>query len=301
MTRIAILTGQNDQYQGLLESQGVAVSQQVAGSPIWLAEPGRAAALLRQGHPPPTWLASTYAGVDALMAEDLPRNYQLTNVRGIFGPLMAQYVFAHLLSHLRQLPLYVQQQARRLWLPHPYPSLEGQCLTLLGTGDIARQIARVGKSFGMTLHGVNRSGREVAGFDRVYPATELKTALAQSDVLVSILPSTPESRRLLNADTLAALPSHATLINVGRGSVLDPSALVAALNEGRLAHAVLDVFDEEPLPADSPLWQHPKITLTPHVAATSFPEQVVALFVQNLTRFKQGQSLLHRVDFERGY
>ncbi len=301
MPKIATLTGQDDQYRALLEQQGIEVTDTLESAAIWLAEPARAAERMRQGQRPPRWLASTYAGVDSLMAEDLPRDYRLTNVRGIFGPLMAQYVFAHLLSQLRHLPRYARQQAKRQWQPHPYGSLEGQCLTLLGTGDIARHIARAGRGFGMRIHGINRSGREVAEFDRIYPVTELAEALGHSDVLVSVLPATPQSHRLLDAKALAALPPHASLINVGRGSVLDPVALLCALDRGALAHAVLDVFDEEPLAADSPLWHHPKITLTPHVAATSFPEQVVALFVQNLARFERGAPLQHRVSFELGY
>ncbi|GAA4871468.1 D-2-hydroxyacid dehydrogenase [Ferrimonas pelagia] len=300
MIPIALLTHHNDRFAALLETAGITQLATPSEAPIWLAEPALAAEALRQGSKP-QWLASTYAGIEPLMAADLAKDYQLTNVRGIFGPLMAQYVFAHLLSRLRHLPRYATQQEQHLWQPHSYGSLQGQTLVLLGTGDIARHIASVAAAFGMRIIGVNRRGHAVDGFERIVALPDLNHALALADVLVSVLPSTPQSHHLLNAKTLAALPSHATLINVGRGSVLDIDALLARLDAGQLAHAVLDVFESEPLPQDSPLWQHPQVSLTPHVAATSFPEQVVRLFVDNLRRFERSERLQHLVDFTQGY
>lgn len=298
MEKILLLTGDNSAYQQRLGT--CRFTDDPEHATIWLAEPARAAALLRQGLRP-DWLASTYAGVDALMAPDLPRNYTLTNVRGIFGPLMAQYVFAHLLSRLRELPRYATQQAEARWHPHPYASLEGQTLVLLGTGDIARHIARAARAFGMTVLGVSLSGTPKPDFDDVLPVTALAQALPRADALVSVLPNTPESHHLLDARTLSWLPPHAVLINVGRGHTLCLDALQAQLDQQQLAHAVLDVFEQEPLPADSPLWHHPRVTITPHVAATSFPAQIAAQFLDNLARYRRNEPLLNQVDFSRGY
>ncbi|SHH96676.1 Phosphoglycerate dehydrogenase [Ferrimonas marina] len=300
MTAIALLTQDPNAYHALLGQSDIEASASPAEAEVWLAEPALAAEALRQGYKP-RWLASTYAGVDPLMATDLPRDYQLTNIRGLFGPLMAQYVFAHLLSQLRHLPRYAAQQQQTLWQPHPYGTLEGQTLVLLGTGDIAQHIARAAKGFGMAVLGVSRSGADVAPFDRVYPVTQLHQALAQAQVLVSVLPATGDTHHLLNSEALACLPKDATLFNVGRGNVLDLDALLMALDSGQLAQAVLDVFEQEPVSADSPLWQHPQVTLTPHIAATSFPEQVVSQFADNLARYRRGDDLQHRIDFQRGY
>lgn len=298
MEKILLLTSDNPLYQQRLGTCQFTDDPDAAR--IWLAEPARAAALLQQGHRP-DWLASTYAGVDALMAPELPRDYQLTNIRGLFGPLMAQYVFAHLLSRLRELPRYAEQQRQGLWQPHGYGSLEGQTLVLLGTGDISQHIARVGRAFGMTVVGVNRSGNASVEFDRVYAVDQLPLALSQADVLVSVLPNTPASYHLLNEHTLPHLPTHAMLFNVGRGHTLCLDALRHQLDTDALAHAVLDVFEQEPLAPDSPLWHHPRVTLTPHIAATSFAEQVAGQFLDNLARYRRGEALQNRVCFSRGY
>ncbi|MBY6187670.1 D-2-hydroxyacid dehydrogenase [Marinobacter hydrocarbonoclasticus] len=298
MDKILLLTGDNAAYQSRLGTCQFTDDPEAAA--IWLAEPAMAAPLLRQGHQP-RWLASTFAGVDALMAGDLPRSYQLTNVRGIFGPLMAQYVFAHLLSQLRELPRYAAQQADAQWQPHPYGSLAGQTLVLLGTGDIAQHIAQVGKAFGMRVIGVSRSGTPKPGFDEVHAIAALNAILPEADALVSVLPNTPATHHLLNQDTLALLPSGATLINVGRGHTLCPDALLAQLNRGALRRAVLDVFEQEPLDSASPLWRHPNVTITPHIAATSFPDQIAAQFLDNLARYRRGEPLANQVDFTQGY
>lgn len=298
MEKILLLTGDNIAYQQRLGT--CQFTDDPDSAAIWLAEPARAAALLRQGHRP-DWLASTFAGVDALIAPDLPRDYTLTNVRGIFGPLMAQYVFAHLLSRLRDLPRYAIQQASAQWQPHPYGSLEGQTLVLLGTGDIGQHIATAARAFGMKVIGISRSGNPAPGYDEVHPVSALDKVLPRADVLVSVLPNTPQSHHLLNTETLAWLPEHAVLINVGRGHTLCLEALLTQLDQNRLAHAILDVFEQEPLGADSPLWRHPKVTITPHVAATSFPDQIAAQFLDNLARYRRDEPLINQVAFTRGY
>ncbi len=179
--------------------------------------------------------------------------------------------------------------------------LAGKRLGVMGTGSIGQHIAQVGASFSMTVSGLSRSGSMQTGFDRVLPLSEIKTFLGAVDYLVSALPQTPDTDELLNAETLAHMRPNAVFINVGRGNVVNDAALVAALERDELAGAVLDVFDEEPLPDDSPLWATPNLQITAHISAVSHPSLVVPIFVENLRRFGDQQPLKYVVDFEVGY
>ncbi|MGY4026784.1 D-2-hydroxyacid dehydrogenase [Aeromonas rivuli] len=267
---------------------------------ILLAEPARAKPLLARAHKL-SWLQSSYAGVDVLLGNDCRHDYQLTNVRGIFGPLMSEYVFGHLLSLTRHLPCYQEQQAQQHWQSHPYQGLKGRTLLVLGTGSIGQHIAQTGKHFGMRVLGVSRSGHERAGFDEVYQLAALNRVLGQSDVIVSVLPATRETHHLFTRERFEHCKPGAILFNVGRGSAIHTQDLLAALASGKLAQAVLDVFEQEPLPADSTLWSTPNLIITPHNSAYSFPEDVAQIFVRNYIRFIDGQPLDGRIDFDKGY
>ena len=153
----------------------------------------------------------------------------------------------------------------------------------------------------MKVTGLSRSGNPVAGFDSVAPVGQLQHWLESLDYLVSTLPRTPQTNRLLDAASLAKLPSYCYLVNVGRSNVLDEAALVQALHQGKLAGAALDVFDEEPLPARSPMWDAPNLTVTAHIAALSHPSLVVPIFLDNFKRHREGRELKYRVDFDAGY
>lgn len=267
---------------------------------ILMAEPARAKPLLAKASKL-GWLQSTYAGVDVLLDASCRRDYLLTNVRGIFGPLMSEYVFGHLLSLTRQLPLYRKQQQQQQWQSHPYQGLKGRTMLILGTGSIGQHIAQTARHFGMKVLGISHSGRERAGFDQVYQLPALNKMLAQADVIVSVLPSTRETRHLFTAARFAHCKPGAILFNVGRGSAIHEGDLLEALRGGKLATAVLDVFEQEPLPASSPLWHQPNLIITPHNSAYSFPEDVAQIFVRNYIRFIDGQQLDGRIDFDKGY
>ncbi|WP_028110021.1 D-2-hydroxyacid dehydrogenase [Ferrimonas futtsuensis] len=303
MTTLALLTSNNNTYLQLMAQTSLpdlTLETDPTKAEIWLADPEQAALALKHC-PPPRWLASTFAGVNPLLAPTLPSGYPLTHIKGIFGPLMAEYVFGQLLSLYRDLPRLRAQQQHNEWKPFGYTSLRGQTLLILGTGDIGQEVARIAKAFGMNTVGVSRSGSACSHFDQVYPVSLLPRALGQAQVVVGVLPDTPDTRGLLDESALAALPRGAILINVGRGSLIDEEALLSALNRGALGHAVLDVFQHEPLPPEHPFWYHPGITLTPHVAATSFPEQIWQQFCDNLARFQRGETLGHLFDWTRGY
>ncbi len=248
------------------------------------------------------WAQSTFAGVNTLMSPDLRRDYTLTNVRGIFGPLIAEYVLGYCITHYRHLSRYHQQQQNKHWQPYFYSSLQGKTMVILGTGSIGAYLGKAVQAMGIKTIGVNRTGIPSAKgeFNQTFHINELASAFKQTDIVVNTLPSTPETRYLLNSETLSHL-SQAILINVGRGDVLEDEGLLVALKNRWVEHAILDVFEQEPLAKNHPFWKLSQITITPHIAATSFPEQVAEIFAENYLRWRDGFSLYHRIDFNRGY
>lgn len=267
---------------------------------LLLGEPSAIARVLPHAHKL-RWAQSTYAGIDTLLKPGLRQDYQLTNIRGIFGPLMSEYVFAHLLSLTRHIPLYREQQKQHQWQPLPYRPLSERRLLILGTGSIGQHLAQTAHQFGMTVWGVNRHGRDVANFDDIYQLAALPHLLPQVDVIVSTLPSTRETHHLFNREMLACCQSTAILFNVGRGDAIDSQALIDALRAGRPGVAVLDVFEEEPLPRQAQLWQLPNLIITPHNSAWSLPEQVIKIFERNYLHYLDGHPLEYLVNFELGY
>lgn len=280
------------------DPQGLAAQLQAA--PVWLAQPDFVASQLAQAGGL-RWLQSTWAGVEPLVAEGMRRDYRLTGVKGIFGPLISEYVFGGLLSLTRHFPAYRRQQDAHQWQPLAYQSLRERTLVVFGLGSIGAHLARTARHFGMRLLGVTRSGLADASVDAVYPVAQMHQALAYADVVVLTLPATPATRGLANGAFFNALKPGAVLINVGRGALVDEPALLAALDAGQLSHALLDVFHQEPLPAGHPFWARADISVTPHVAAVTFAEDIAAIFVDNYQRWQRGETLLHGVDFARGY
>jgi phosphoglycerate dehydrogenase-like enzyme len=267
--------------------------------PVVLGQPDLVAAAL-DSMPGLQWVQSTWAGVEALLQQPR-RDFRLTGVKGVFGPLMAEYVFAYLLAHETKLLERHRRQQQREWWPADSGTLAGKTLGIMGTGSIGGRIADAGRMFGMRVVGFSRGGAAVDGFEKVFASADLRDFLAEADYLVGVLPGTPATDGLLDAAAFAAMRPHCYLVNVGRGNVMDESALAAALNAGKLGGAVLDVFRQEPLPKDSPLWETPKLTVTAHVAACSRPDDIARLFEENYNRFLAGAPLRHRIDFERGY
>jgi phosphoglycerate dehydrogenase-like enzyme len=246
------------------------------------------------------WVQSTWAGVTPLLTLER-RDYLLTGIKGVFGPQMSEYVLGYMLAHELRIQRRSADQLERNWKPTASGSLPGKTIGVMGAGSIGEAIANRASKNGMVAIGLSRSGDPVAAFETVFPASELHQFLHGLDYLVSVLPDTAATDGLLDADALARLPSHAVFINVGRSNVVDDGALVDALTNGELAGAVLDVFDEEPLPAASPLWSTPNLIATPHIAAVSYPELIVPIFLENYRRFIAGKALVNQISFERGY
>jgi len=247
------------------------------------------------------WAQATWAGVEPLLDPSLRRDYMLTNARGVFGGLMSEYVFAYVLAHERRLLEKYRAQLESKWDATPPGSLRGKQIGLLGVGTIGAALAQTAKHFGMRVKGYTRQSEDSRDVDAYYHGGDLAAFAADLDYLVSVMPATAKTRHIVDAAFLRALPPRAVFVNPGRGGVVDEPALAAALREGRLAGAVLDVFQQEPLPADHIFWRTPNLLITSHTAALSFPVDIAPVFIDNYRRLLRGEPLRYRVDFAEGY
>lgn len=247
------------------------------------------------------WVQSTFAGVDPLLDPTLRRDYILTNMRGVFGGLMSEFVLTYLLLHERKVLQRLNAQKKQQWDATLTGTLRGKTIGLLGVGSIGMEVARAAKFLGMTVRGYTRESENSEDVDRYFHGAELFEFARGLDYLVNILPNTNATRKIVNADLLACLPPSALFLNVGRGSAVDQSALLHALETGTLAGAVLDVFEVEPLPAGHPFWTAPNTIVTSHTSAPSFPKEISRVFCENYRLYVNGQPLKYRVDFEKGY
>lgn len=247
------------------------------------------------------WVQSTWAGVEPLLDPARRRDYILTNARGVFGPLMSEYVFGYLLARERLIFEKREAQQAGRWDPAPPGSLRGKQIGLIGVGTIGAHIARTAKHFGMRVKGYTRASEDCADVDEYFHGADRASFARELDYLVAVAPNTAATRHLVDRDLLAALPTKAVFVNPGRGSIVDEAALADALQSGRVAGAVLDVFHQEPLPADHVLWRTPNVLITSHTAALSFPEDIAPIFIENYRRWIAGQPLKYRVDFDAGY
>ncbi|AYF87610.1 D-2-hydroxyacid dehydrogenase [Pseudomonas sp. DY-1] len=267
---------------------------------VWLGEPDLMAELLRKGCKP-EWMQSTWAGITPLLATDLPTDYRLTRAVGIFGQVMAEYVLTYLLAHQRQLFSRVAAQSEKRWDNRLPRSLEGKRVLIVGAGDIGQSVAGFLEPFGIELHGIAREPRQFEPFERVSGMEALAEQVAWADCVVNLLPDTPATRDIYDARIFACMQPTALFINAGRGVAVVDHDLVAALEAGQLAGAVIDVCREEPLPAWHPFWGAPNLLVTGHSSAPTLPSAMARLFVENLSRYRSGATLRGQVNFERGY
>jgi phosphoglycerate dehydrogenase-like enzyme len=251
------------------------------------------------------WVHMRNAGVPPeLIALCDGHSVLLTNGSGAHAPPIGEYVVAALLALTKRIPTLLANQARREWDQDlGIRELDGKTIGIIGLGALGRATARLLRPFGVRLLGVNRSGSEVAEVDEVYRTANLDAVLPRVDALVIAAPLTAETDGLIGAAALAMLPTHALVVNVGRGEIVDEEALDAALRGGNLGGAALDVFVEEPLPRESPLWSAPNVLISPH-AIDETPQtqrRNLELFYDNLRRWVGDQPLINVVDSRLGY
>ena len=247
------------------------------------------------------WVQTTSAGIERLMDKSLRSDYILTNAKDVFGESMSEYVFGYLLFHEKKILERILAQQSKHWQRHESGLLRDKTIGLLGVGSIGAHLASTAKHFAMNVRGFTRESESCEDVDVYYHHPNLLKFVEGLDYLVTILPRTEDTNKVVGADLLDTLPSHAIFINVGRGNAVDELALIQALNEGKIAAAVLDVFAEEPLPKEHPFWTTPNLLMTFHTSAISYPESITKLFIENYHLYTEGKSLKHQVDFERGY
>lgn len=254
------------------------------------------------------WVQAGSAGVDRLLRDGLAdTGVILTNASGAHGIPMAELILSMMFSFATRLHDLVYAQPKREWIKlrvrRTKFELDGQKLCVVGLGDIGGTLARKAKALGMHVAGVRRTPAPFAGIDEILLPDQLMEILPEIDHLALCLPLTSATRRIIGEKELRAMKPSAFLYNVGRGASVDQDALLAALVEGRLAGAGLDVTDPEPLPPDSPLWDMPQVILTQHTSGSSpfNSERLVEIFSDNLKRFLQGKPLNNVVSLDHGY
>lgn len=261
------------------------------------------------------WLQATGAGIDNLQPTgilDQDSGVQVTTAVGIQATTIGEYVFGSMLMFNRTWPEMVRLQDRHVWpvTPNWYKlggrELVEQTVGIIGLGSIGHRVADLAHAFGMRVLATRRSAQpneQEEGVDQLFPLSQLHTMLHQSDYVVLAVPLTDETRGLIGEAELRAMQPHTYLVNVARGHVVDEEALIRALREGWIAGAGLDVTEEEPLPANNPLFSLPNVILTPHISGVSvhYDRRLSALFADNLRRYRTGQSLRNLYDPVRGY
>jgi glyoxylate/hydroxypyruvate reductase A len=243
---------------------------------------------------------SLWMGVEKLLEDtELPRDVPFARMvdPGMVAA-MSETVLAHVLDWHRHHWLYRLWQREKKWKRRGQFMAQDRTVGLLGLGELGADAAAKLRALGFKVCGWSRRPKSIAG---VHCSTDLGEILQMSDAIVCLLPLTAQTRGLLNAAAFAQMPEGGCVINVARGAHLVVADLLAALDTRHLAHAYLDVFDEEPLPADSPLWSHPGVTVTPHIAALTEPRTAVPSIVENIERVRRGEAPLHLVDRTAGY
>lgn len=252
------------------------------------------------------WIMVMSAGMDEMPLETCKeKGILITNARGIHKIPMAEFALGTMLDHVKQRALLAENEKAEVWNRNlPMEELHGKTLLIIGVGAIGGEIARLAKCFGMKVAGVNRSGRENMWTDRIFPLSRLIGILPEADFIVSVLPSTPETKYLLKEKHFAAAKNSAVFMNIGRGDLVEEKVLLSALEKHQISHAYLDVFESEPLPEGHPFWSMENVTVTPHLSSRTknYLPRSFEIFRHNLhTYIKNNKDYMNVIDFERGY
>lgn len=251
------------------------------------------------------WVHVAGAGVDAVLFPELVESdVTLTNSRGVFDRSIAEYVLGLMLLFTKDFQETFELQQRHEWVHRETEMLSGKRLLVVGAGPIGRTISRLARCFGMEADAVARTARaRDEDFGRVFASEYLDEALGGVDYVVVAAPLTAQTEGMFGAAQFRRMKSDARLINVGRGPIVDQPALVEALQSGEISGAALDVFQEEPLPQDHPLWDMPQVFVSPHMSGdfVGWLEALGELFAENFRRWQKGEELINVVDKEKGY
>lgn len=316
-TRLLVLAGPSGLPEGALDSVADLVEPSVATNVDELKEklPGAEILLLwdfKTRDLPEVWhlaknlrwVHAASAGVNILMFPALRQSdVVVTNARGVFDVPMAEYTLGLMLHFAKGLDVTIADQRERRWSFHYADLLQGRTLTIVGLGSIGRTLARLARAFEMRIVGVRRDGAPDSSVDLVYPVDRLREALAEADYVVIYTPLTEETRGLFGRAEFEAMKPGSVLVNLGRGGVVDEGELLRALRASRLRGAATDVFAQEPLPADSPLWDAPNHLLSPHIGGDD-PDannRILAAWAENVRRYCRGEPLHSLVDKRKGY
>ncbi|KAG7397553.1 hypothetical protein PHYBOEH_000556 [Phytophthora boehmeriae] len=300
------------EQQRIVEEAEIILIDAAGGGPIFLDPKGNLPKDKQHLLDNIKWVQSTYAGVETYLhllptAEHLPK-FTLTRAGGMMPRIMAQFVLGYITMLERKLLEAKENQSKRDYRRVEmisYRPAQSVTVGILGLGDIGQYTGKMLRSFGYKVLGFKRhvSAEAIAELadcaDDI--TSNLDDLLAKSDYLINVLPSTGATRYLLNEARLENCKRSPVFINIGRGDVISEKALIEALDEGLLSRAVLDVFEKEPLPLESALWDHPKVLLTPHVAGKVFPEDVATMFLDNFNRYLKGEAVRYQVDWSKGY
>ena len=269
---------------------------------VWKPHPGELAAF-----PNLRVIFNLGAGVDALMADASLPNVPLVRVAvGDLTGRMTEYVVLHVLMHHRQEPYLRTSQREKRWQPKPQWPANAISVGIMGLGTLGSDAAEALKHLGFRVAGWSRSSKAIDGIECFHGETQLEPFLARTDILVCLLPLTPDTRHILNRDLFTKLNRNSpmgapVLINAGRGGLQNEPDILQCLDDGTLGAASLDVYAMEPLPADSPFWTHPKVVLTPHNAADTDPDEISKYVARQIERFEAGAALENVVERMRGY
>ncbi|MFJ7936641.1 D-2-hydroxyacid dehydrogenase [Sporosarcina sp. NPDC096371] len=252
------------------------------------------------------WLMIASAGVEKMpLAEIAEKKLIMSNVRGIHKTPMAESVLAHILALKRSLPVMYQRQQSKEWNRKVGSTeLKGSTALILGPGAIGSEIGRLLQVFGVRTIGCNRSGKACPSMDEMITFDHLVPKLPEADYVISVLPSTPETKGLLSEEHFKAMKESAVFMNFGRGDLVDEALLIEVLKEDMIGHAVLDVFETEPLPVENEFWTLPNCTVSPHVSSLSgkYVERALVIFEENLEKWLQGdRNLRNVIDLDNGY
>lgn len=248
------------------------------------------------------WIQSMSAGVENYARSKLiPPNVIITKIKGIFGPIMSEYVVGYILAITQNMKKVFHNQKKRHWQPFVVDSIRHKTVGVMGLGSVGAYIAYQVYLMGAVVIALEEQEKRLPYVSQEYPVTEIEEFLGRSDFVVVTVPLTDATESTIGEKEFKMMKKSAYLINVSRGPLVQERALLKALKQGSIAGAVLDVFNEEPLPKDHELWNLDNVVITPHISGPDIPEEIAKLFLENLKRFEEGKKLVGAVDREKAY